>query len=213
MTVLDLMIAVPAFKPQRRNANYLPHTRSAAGFGLALALACFMPTVAEANDSNPTAEARVNTTSDANTSSWNYSARAGAVAFTQSRSLALEHIVKSSAALSATATLMPRLELGVTLSGVLTTDDNYGVWAAYAQGRYQLYRSNALQLGLGLGVGIGHNAPILHDDLQAELPVVPHAAASFDALWNVGEDCWLGPALTFEQLSVLHLAAQLRWGR
>ncbi len=142
---------------------------------------------------------------------WELSGRAGAAALLQSRSIALEHVVKPSVALRLGTEIVPRLEVGGALSAVVTTDDNYGVWAGYAHGRYRLLGSEAWQWGLSLGVGLGHNAPILHDDLRADLPVLPYAMLSTDVLWSLGSNTWLGVELANEQLSVLHLGAALRW--
>ncbi len=107
--------------------------------------------------------------------------------------------------------VVPQLEVGGALSAVVTTDDNYGVWAGYAHGRYRLLGGSSFQWGLSLGVGLGHNAPILHDDLQADLPVLPYATLATDAVWKVSSKLWLGVELANEQLSVVHLGAALRW--
>jgi hypothetical protein len=214
------MLRPSAFKPRGANAIDLRHLNSLSAVirrivcaAASLVVTVLAPGHALAVETNVQADAQHDRGSPTGANhGYNVGTRLGIAAFLNSRSLALEHTVKQSAALSISRTVIPDLELGGALAGVATTDSNYGVWSVGALGRYQVYRNPALQLALGLYLGVGHNAPILHDDLKADLSVVPYAALQFDSLWKIGNDWWLGPALSFEQLSVLHLAAQLRFG-
>ncbi len=142
---------------------------------------------------------------------WIWSARVGAAAFIHARSLALPHNVQPSLHVAADHEIVHRLQVGVGGSAVVTNDSNYGVWAGYLRGRSVLYRSPALQWGVTVGVGAGHNPPIIHGDLEADLPVVPYAMLATDLDWRLGRSAWLGLELAGEQLSVVHLGALLRW--
>lgn len=141
--------------------------------------------------------------------------RLGYAFLVHARSLALEHNLKPALRLALTVPvgdLGPgRLELGGGASALLSPDASYGVWSLVAVARHALVWPG-FALGVTLGLGAGHNPPILHRDLRASLPIVPYAALALDALWPIGEGTWLGVELGVEQLSVLHLGAQLRWG-
>jgi hypothetical protein len=141
--------------------------------------------------------------------------RLGYALLLHARSLALEHNLQPALRLALTVPvgdLGPgQLELGGGASALLSLDASYGVWSMVGVARHALVWPG-LSLGLTLALGAGHNAPILHQDLRAELPIVPYAAIALDALWPLGDGTWLGVELGGAQLSVLHLGAQLRWG-
>jgi hypothetical protein len=142
---------------------------------------------------------------------WVLGARLGYAWFIRSRSLSLQHLFKPSIQLSAAQRVLPRLDVGVALGAVLESDDNYGVWGAYALGRYTLVRGSSLQLGAHLALGVGHNAPILHDDLRASALLLPYASLGVDVSWRLTDDVRLGLELANETLSVLHLGVVTRW--
>jgi hypothetical protein len=142
---------------------------------------------------------------------WVLGARLGYAGFIRSRSLALQHLFKPSVQLSAARRVLPRLDVGMALGAVLDTDDNYGVWGAYALGRYTFVRASSLQLAAHLALGVGHDAPILHDDLRASALLLPYASLGIDVSWRLTDDVSLGLELANETLGVMHLGVVTRW--
>lgn len=150
-------------------------------------------------------------TQPVDTYGWSWSGQLGAAGFMNARSLAIEHMVKPAASLHVGIELMPRVEIGGGVSGVLTTDDNYGVWAGYGHGRYRIVSWPGFEWGALAGIGLAHNAPIVHADLRSEVPVVPYGRLATDVLWPLSPSTWLGIELGFSQLSVVTLGAALRF--
>lgn len=142
--------------------------------------------------------------------------RPGFVAFLKARSLALEHIVKPWLGADWLFPVTDSLKIGPGVRGVTTLDDNYGVWSVQGRASYDLVQREVFNLRATVGLGVGYNPPILHSDLQAEFPVVPYYSASLASSWALstsssGAQWHLGVGLEHEQLSVVGLAAQLRW--
>jgi hypothetical protein len=121
----------------------------------------------------------------------------------KSRSRAIGHGFKPIARLGVRLTLMPRLEVGGALSGLVDSSEHYRVLGAVAHARYALWQRPSFSLGTGLGLGAGYNADILHADLRASAPVVPHGFLALDARWSIGERWLIGAEAGWENLSIV----------
>ena len=135
--------------------------------------------------------------------------RAGGAYFLHARSSALPHRVKPAVHVAALWPLLPRLDVGAAASGVVGSS-NYGVWAAYCQGRYRLVDSS-WQLGASLGLGVGHDAPILHSSLETDGSVLPYALLGVDVVFSLSDHWRLGFEIADEQLSVLHFGTAMSY--
>jgi hypothetical protein len=129
------------------------------------------------------------------------------VYFGLARSLALEHIVKTSGRLALSVPLSEEFRVGVALSSVLTSSSNYAVTGAYALARYRLWGTEGFDLGALAGLGVGYNAPILHRDLEAGFPLLPYGYLGLEGRFEVAEGWHVGVELGDEQLSVVHFGA------
>lgn len=136
-------------------------------------------------------------------------ARLGYLFFGHSRSLAFEHRFKPTLRLDVLLPMTAGFSWGGALSGVLTTDRNYGLWSAQLRGRYQTAWGGA-HLAANLGLGVGHNAPILYSDLNASASVIPVLAFGLDSQWFVSERMSLGVELETEQFATVSLGGLVR---
>jgi hypothetical protein len=123
----------------------------------------------------------------------------------KSRSRAIGHGFKPVARLGLRLTLMPRLELGGAVSGLVDSSEHYRVLGAFALGRFALWQRPAFSLGAGLALGAGYNADILHADLSAGAPVVPYGFLALDARWSIADRWLLGAEAGWENLSIARL--------
>lgn len=128
--------------------------------------------------------------------------------FLHSRSIALPHLFKPSVQFQGTWPLLERLELGAGAGAILDSNSNYQVAGLYALGRYALVRSDGFEWGISAGLGGGHNAAIIHADLQAKAPIVPYGLIASDASFRLSKGFMLGLELSSEQLSVVQLGAK-----
>jgi hypothetical protein len=141
-------------------------------------------------------------------------AQAGPAFLSKSRSSAIGHGFKPVARVGLRVPLLPRLEVGGALSGVVDGSEHYRVLGALAHGRFAVWQWPAFSLGAGFALGAGYGADILHADLKADGAVLPYGFLALDARWSVGERWLLGAEAGWENLSIVRLGllAGLRLG-
>jgi hypothetical protein len=101
------------------------------------------------------------------------------------------------------------LGAGAGVSGILHDSEDYQVVGAYGLGRASLWSSGTFEWGAFLGVGVGTNAPILHSDLQADAPLLPFGTLGTEVTWRLNDRLRVGLQASDEQLSVVHVGAQV----
>lgn len=129
----------------------------------------------------------------------------GPAFLTKSRSRAIGHGFKPIARVGLRMELLPRLEVGGSVSGIVDSSEHYRVLGAVAQGRVALWQRPAFSLGAGLALGTGYNANILHADLRASAPVVPYGFLALDGRWSIGQRWLIGAETAWENLSIVRL--------
>jgi hypothetical protein len=132
-------------------------------------------------------------------------AQLGPAFFMKSRSRAIGHAFKPAGRLGLRAALVPRLEVGGSISGVVDGSEHYRVLGGLAQARLSLWHRPAFSLGATAALGLGYNADILHADLRASAPVVPYGFAALDGRWSIGQRGLLGVEAGWENLSIVRI--------
>lgn len=136
--------------------------------------------------------------------------QAGPAFLTRSRSHAIGHAFKPMARVGVRWTLLPRLEVGGALSGLLDGSAHYRVVGALAHGRLALWQRPEFSLGAGAALGLGRDADILHADLRASSsPVVPYGFLALDARWSFAGRWVGGVEAGWENLSIVRLGLSL----
>jgi hypothetical protein len=123
----------------------------------------------------------------------------------RSRSRAIGHGVKPIARLGLRTQIAPRLEVGGSVSALLDPSEHYRVLGGLATARFALWQRSAFSLGAALGLGAGHDADILHSDLDADAPVAPYGTVAFDARWRIGDRWLLGAETGWDNLSIVRI--------
>lgn len=123
----------------------------------------------------------------------------------QARSRALGHGVKPTARLGVRTQIMPRLEVGGSVSALLDTSVHYRVMGGLATARFALWQRPAFSVGAALGLGAGYNADILHSDLDADAPLAPYGMVAMDARWRIGDRWLIGAEAGWDNLSIVRL--------
>lgn len=123
----------------------------------------------------------------------------------KSRSSAIGHSLKPMGRVGLRVALLPRVEVGVSASGIVDSSEHYRVLGALAHGRLALVHRPAFSLGAALGLGAGYDADILHGDLTATAPVAPYGFLAIDARWTVGGRWLIGAEAGWDNLSILRL--------
>jgi hypothetical protein len=129
-------------------------------------------------------------------------AQVGPAFLMKSRSRAIGHAFKPIGRLGLRAVLVPRLEVGGSISGVIDGSEHYRVLGGLAQARLALWQRPAFSLGATAALGLGYNADVLHADLRAGAPVVPYGLLALDGRWSIGERGLLGVEAGWENLSI-----------
>jgi hypothetical protein len=123
----------------------------------------------------------------------------------KSRSKSIGHGFKPMARVGLRVPILPRLEVGATLSGLVDASEHYRVLGLMAHGRFGLWQRPRFSLGAQLALGAGYNADILHADLSASAPVVPYGFVAFDARWALGDRWLCGVEAGSENLSMARI--------
>jgi hypothetical protein len=132
-------------------------------------------------------------------------AQLGPAFLMRSRSRAIGHAFKPMGRLGLRVQLVPRLEVGGSVSGVIDASEHYRVMGGLAQARLALWQRHAFSLGAAAALGLGYNADILHGDLRASAPVAPYGSLALDGRWSIGERGLLGVEAGWENLSIIRL--------
>jgi hypothetical protein len=132
-------------------------------------------------------------------------AQLGPAFLMKSRSRAIGHAFKPIGRLGLRAQLVPRLEVGGSVSGVVDASEHYRVIGGLAHARFALWQRPALSVGAAAALGLGYNADILHADLRARAPVAPYGCLALDGRWSIGERGLLGVEAGWENLSIVRL--------
>jgi hypothetical protein len=122
-----------------------------------------------------------------------------------SRSSAIGHSVKPVARVGLRVVLLPRLEVGGSIAGVLDSSEHYRVAGGLAHARLALWHRPGFSLGAGLGLGAGYDADILHDDLAGGGSIAPYGMLAADARWSIGGRWLVGVEAGWDNLSIARL--------
>lgn len=133
----------------------------------------------------------------------------GPAFLTKSRSRAIGHGFKPAARIGLRVGLLPRLEVGGTVSGIVDESEHYRVVGGLAHGRFALWQRPAFSVGTSLAVGAGYDADILHSSLEARGRILPYGFAALDARWFVRPGWLVGVEAGWENLSTVRLGALL----
>ncbi len=120
----------------------------------------------------------------------------------KSRSKSIGHGFKPMARVGLRVPVLPRMEVGAALSGLVDASEHYRVLGLMAHGRFALWQRLTFSLGAQLALGAGYNADILHTDLSARAPIVPYGFVAVDARWTLGNRWLLGVEAGSENLSI-----------
>ncbi len=136
-------------------------------------------------------------------SGWALTAKGGVTAFLTSSSHALPHVVHPSMRLEATCRLSTRLEMGVEVGTVPTSEAHYAFNSLNVVFRSPVYDGEIFDLRLGWGFGVGSAPRILSADLNTSAPIAPTMQLSAGVRWAVITDSmYLGLEVIGEQLMV-----------
>jgi len=139
-----------------------------------------------------------------------WQAAVGAAALRYARSLALSHNVKPQVGIRGLWFATPQWQLGAELSGMVTTNPEYGVWAASGVVTYRL-PLGSVALSAEAGLGVGYAAEILYEDLRSPRPLTWMSTLGLCVLWRVSPDLRWGAALRAQRASVLGLSTVLEY--
>lgn len=135
-------------------------------------------------------------------------ARLGPALLLHSQSKVPAHLVKPALRVGARELVTDRLELGVSIAGLISSSEHYRVLGVTAQGRGMLIGRDAFSLGVLVGLGAGYDADILHANLVAPHKIAPYYEGGLDARFRFGST-FVGVESSLENFALVHIGLLL----
>ncbi|MDX2023720.1 MAG: hypothetical protein SF187_26010 [Deltaproteobacteria bacterium] len=132
----------------------------------------------------------------------------GPAVLLKSQSHAVSHLIKPLASLYVRWPWRERFEFGAQAVALADDNQHYRVLGALGQARWQAWARGVFSTGFAAGLGAGHDADILHANLQGG-GISVYGTAGVDARWNVGSRWAVAAEVDTLNLATVRLAACL----
>jgi len=151
-------------------------------------------------------------TATAHAGSWSVALKGGPGFMLNSKSTTIPHLFKPMVRIESSRDLMDRTSIGIEVSSIASTNENYRLIKVSALLSADLYRGSLYALWVRGGFGVGNSPAIMSPDLHQSSKLGAHVDLGTGMSWQLPfANSSLGLEIVSDNLAVVSLLSSLRF--